>query len=330
MLPDWSGQPELLTKLDRAATKSLKKAGLTAAPYNGFNVVIRKVGSPSQALEFVVHGYSRPLTRSWFAVGLTQASEGERFEESILTLLRELAQRVGTVLTEATGVPVSIRASWTPSSGLSVADTTSGPVDLRKRARSQQQRQRALSRMAWGIAGLAVVTVTLVLIVALPGEDSFYGIFGIYPLFFLLSALIIRSMAREAELDARSLSDEADLSELVPQDEERRAQKQLQVHSNELERYSPARTAATQVHLLGRRAVYCWRLRGSSRRLRSSGRHLDRVEYRRQAHYRRTRSCLRNTRELRRRGVLTNVRSNRRVHDGVPYKTREDSPCAHR
>jgi hypothetical protein len=235
-LPPWPGGASLFTQLANAASKSLKKAGFTGPSYKGFYIVTH-VDSTRYTVEFAVYGHSRSQLRPGFSMQPNQASEGQLFETRVHSLLRELREREGEIVSRAMGVPLDVHATWAPSSGLCVATAQTQPADLRQRATGQQRRQRRLSRMAWIMAAGAVALLTLLLILSLSGDASYYGLVALYPSLFLLGALTFRSMAREASLDARSLSDEADVSELVLHDEERRAQKQLQIHSHELERY---------------------------------------------------------------------------------------------
>jgi nitrate reductase gamma subunit len=231
---------KLLADVSDAASVALPGSFLSLHYSTGYwdSLSIDVVAANEPHLDLMLRGYARAGSTRGGAAGTV-------FEEGILRLLRDLKQKVEGLFARYGRVGVS--ASWQPAADLSIEAASDYSVERRAREEAAEMRQYAEDLRSQAQRGRAFVLPALLaiaaaIVIATVAIGSWSGVV-LTPAAVMLGLVgiglnVLRTEVRSRETRARTLDAEADLRELLKgKEDERRAQKQFQLQTHELELY---------------------------------------------------------------------------------------------
>jgi hypothetical protein len=217
-----------ISALESAALKSIRRSfdksyGVTAEPLG------------ADAVLFRVTAYRRVERTS-----LLSGHPGGVFEANILAALASLTPEAQRIVSDVASYPVAATSEWEAGPGLTIAreDSRSGGVaDLEGRISEIRTRQRLNRRLAIMAGAFGIVFIGAGAVSLYSHWTRLTGFLLGYGGVFVLSGFLFWSMLSDSDYELRDLRDQLDLSELMQEPLERRAQKLFQVHSHQLKRY---------------------------------------------------------------------------------------------
>jgi hypothetical protein len=161
-------------------------------------------------------------------------------EKLILDCLGAAVGGVEAVISKRCAIPIKVVATWTPGPDLTVKDAvpTDGSQSQQRLATLERLRRDAEKRtlLASLISAVLIVVGSVARIVTPIGPAS-QAFMIAYGMLFGVVALSNRATATSTAADIAAARAQEDLSELIDEPRERRAQKMFQVHSEQLKRY---------------------------------------------------------------------------------------------
>jgi MFS family permease len=220
---------EVLDRFEAAGQKAIESENAL-----GENYRVTVEALPGRRLLYRVTGYDRLAAGTWgFAL------PGSSLEYQLLKTLKELTSRVEKVGSEVTGAPLAATAGWEPRPGLSIVAGigSGGPEEIEARILHVVRRRRRMRLMSLLSGGAVALLLVVALVVGFASEWVFTLPVLAYAAIFLFGGLMMWATLGGTDQELIDLRDQQDLSGLMDEPLERRAQKLFQVHSHQLKRY---------------------------------------------------------------------------------------------